>query len=327
MSNRLRVVASNLDDLLRNAYEELRTHGEEVPTNRGDTLELRGVSLELTNPLARLSRSRRRGRALSAIGEFAWYASGSASLTQIEHYIPKYGEFIASTTTSSGAYGPRLFGSQGKLEATISRLAARATTRQAVIQIFANEDLSGNPSDVPCTCSLQFLVRADSLELQVHMRSNDAFIGLPHDVFSFTMLQEYVARRLGVAVGAYLHTVGSFHLYARHLPAVDAYLEEGFFESHPMRTMPESHTKSDLENFVSSEALIRAGSIGLEAIQVGYWGDLELLLFAQRLANGEFGDKTGPEGRRVRDRLEDQSLGIYVSDLQFRTARGELGER
>ena len=37
--------------------------------------------------------------------------------------------------------------------------------------------------------------------------------GPDHDVFAFTMLQEIMARSLGVEVGTYKHAVGSLHLY------------------------------------------------------------------------------------------------------------------
>ena len=48
------------------------------------------------------------------------------------------------------------------------------------------------------------------------MRSNDVYLGLPHDVFSFTMIQEIVARLLGVEMGDYTHFAGSLHLYDEH---------------------------------------------------------------------------------------------------------------
>jgi thymidylate synthase len=48
---------------------------------------------------------------------------------------------------------------------------------------------------------MQFIVRREELHLFVCMRSNDAFMGLPHDVFAFTMLQELVARLIGCELG------------------------------------------------------------------------------------------------------------------------------
>ena len=60
---------------------------------------------------------------------------------------------------------------------------------------------------------MQFIVRCEELHLFVCMRSNDAFMGLPHDVFAFTMLQELVARLIGCELGHYHHFVSSLHLY------------------------------------------------------------------------------------------------------------------
>jgi thymidylate synthase len=42
----------------------------------------------------------------------------------------------------------------------------------------------------------QFHLSEKQLHLSVTLRSNDAYWGLPHDVFSFTMIQEMMARRL-----------------------------------------------------------------------------------------------------------------------------------
>ena len=67
------------------------------------------------------------------------------------------------------------------------------------------------------------------LTAHVHyMRLNDALVGLPHDVFCFTMLQEIVARSLSVELGGYKHAVGSLHLYKTHVDAAHQFLEEGW---------------------------------------------------------------------------------------------------
>src|SRR5437868_15019071 len=78
-------------------------------------------------------------------------------------------------------------------------------TRQAVIQIFDRIDLREKHNDIPCTCTLQLAIRDERLHLLANMRSNDWFSGLPHDVFAFTMLQEMLARALGIEVGTYKH--------------------------------------------------------------------------------------------------------------------------
>jgi thymidylate synthase len=47
------------------------------------------------------------------------------------------------------------------------------------------------------------------------MRSNDAWLGLPYDMFQFTQLFQTVCRVLGVPAGTYTHTAWSLHLYER----------------------------------------------------------------------------------------------------------------
>jgi thymidylate synthase len=62
--------------------------------------------------------------------------------------------------------------------------------------------------------------------MSAYMRGNDAVIGLLCDVFSFTMIQEFAARLLGVPVGTYAHHVGSMHINVRDLDQVRAILTE-----------------------------------------------------------------------------------------------------
>ena len=69
------------------------------------------------------------------------------------------------------------------------------------------------------------------------MRSNDAYFGLPHDLFCFTMLQELVSCKIGIPLGSYTHVCTSMHIYEKHFSRVDKYIEEGFFEGVSMPSM------------------------------------------------------------------------------------------
>ena len=51
--------------------------------------------------------------------------------------------------------------------------------------------------------------------MTVYMRSNDIWMGLPYDVFSFTCMQILLAFKLGVGIGTYTHHAASLHLYKR----------------------------------------------------------------------------------------------------------------
>ncbi len=212
--------ANTLDDLLREILEHLLAMEDRVTATRSEELgsfsEVIGASITLFNPRARLSRSESKGKVFSALGEFLWYMSGRNSLEFIKYYVPAYEKESTDGISVNSGYGDRLFDRFGidQVDGVIQKAAKEDTTRQAVIQIFAAQDTL-EPS-VPCTCTLQFLLRDKQLNLIVNMRSNDAYLGLAHDVFAFTMMQELIARHLGVDVGMYRHFVGSLHLYDAH---------------------------------------------------------------------------------------------------------------
>ena len=68
----------------------------------------------------------------------------------------------------------------------------------------------------------------DGYQLSRHMRSNDVFRGLPHDLFCFTMLQELIARSVGVELGSYHHMVGSLHMYEEDAKQLEEFIAEGW---------------------------------------------------------------------------------------------------
>lgn len=283
--NHMEIGADTLDDLLFKSFESLLKSRFRSTTSRGDIRYRTGMLLRLRSPLARLSRSFDRSHLFSSLGEFLWYMSGSASLEQIQYYIPKYRRNSADGKTLNGAYGPRLRNKLGRLdqlETVISLLTNRPSTRQAVIQIFEAQDLAdGFPrEEVPCTCSLQFLREKDRLVCCAMMRSNDAYYGLPHDVFCFTMLQEYIARRLRIDVGEYKHFVGNLHLYRDQESNVREYLDEGWQSQVHMPPMPTASPKHHLDSTLDIERGIRLNDEPprIDHLKEEYWRDVAHLL-------------------------------------------------
>jgi len=306
------LVEETVDDLMRVSLGLLLESGQPIAPRRGAGIELRGVRLELINPLARLSRSRRRGKIFSCLGEFLWYASGSAEVDRISPYIPRYLDEAEDDGTVHAAYGTRLFGEHGRLDSLIDEIAERTDSRQTVIQLLEPGDLAGNYKHVPCTCTLQFLKREGLLDLVVFMRSNDAYLGLPHDVFSFTMLQEVVARCIGVELGTYIHMVGSFHLYERDRDKARAFLSEGWNVLTAMPAMPTGDPRPELAQLVALEAALRTGSSDDRPEHADpYWGDLTRLLTVYALA------KRGgnPEDiAAVRRKMESRFYDVFLND-------------
>jgi thymidylate synthase len=279
----MRFEVETLDDALLKLYPELLSRESNVAASRGKNTEILGVLIEIERARARLSRSETRGRLFSSLGELLWYLSGDNRLDFIEPYIPRYRRESEDYGRSVyGGYGPRLLRQRGndQIENVIALLREHSASRRAVIQIFNAEDIANKHTEIPCTTTLQFFVRDTCVHLIVNMRSNDAFIGLPHDVFCFTMLQEIVARTLGCELGSYRHFVGSMHLYDTDRPHANNLIEEGFQSRIEMPPMPYGDPWPAIGAVLAAEARIRSGEL-FDANLLGldpYWSDLIRML-------------------------------------------------
>ncbi len=278
----LAISAPTLDDLIHDVFEAMLCSTNRIDPTSDPCREEIGVILELTNPRARLSRSESRGKMFSALGEFLWYLSYSDDLDFISYYIDYYKELYPDGGPVTGAYGPRLKSLDGQDQiSNVLKVLSRQDSRRAVIQIFAAADIAVHQRDTPCTCTLQFFRRDERLHLMAHMRSNDVFWGVPHDIFSFTMFQELLARKLELEVGFYKHAVGSLHLYDRNRDAAQSYLDEGFQPTVAvMPKMPDGDPFPELDKLIILESKIRAGgTVNLDESELDpYWLDLARLI-------------------------------------------------
>ncbi len=278
----MEIEGASLDAVLHRLYRELLKHGRLAGGTRGDNREMLGISLRIHNPRARISRSENRGKPFSAFGELLWYLSGSDTLEFIEPYVARYAD-DAVHGILEGAYGPRLTRMRDRIDQFASvetLLRERPASKRAVIQLFNAEDIVTHHKEIPCTTTWQFLLRDGLLHMSVTMRSNDAYFGLPHDVFCFTMIQEMMARRLGVEMGEYLQYVGSMHVYESKLDAMAEYVAEGVQQTIAMPAMPNGNPFKLIGQLLHVEQRLRAGE-ELDAsneMADPYWADIVRLL-------------------------------------------------
>lgn len=296
-------------------------NGERVAgATKGANTELRAVRLELTNPRARLSLTESRGKPFSCLGELCWYLAGTNDVEFIKYYLARY-EKADEEGVVFGGYGPRLVSCEaGNQIVNVTRLLQeRPDTRRAVIQLFDAADLLGNHKDVPCTCTLQLLLRSDALHMIVHMRSNDVIWGLPHDVFCFTMLQEMIASTLHVKLGTYTHFAGSLHMYDDTRADADSFIQEGWQSTKlPMPPMPVGDPWPAVEKLLKYEEALRvngqASFDDIEQLDV-YWADIARLLEIFRCIKDKNRDKLLEVGRAVSSDAYRQYIDVKVREL------------
>ncbi|WP_158443095.1 thymidylate synthase [Rubrivivax gelatinosus] len=296
-------------------YRQLLTRGTSIEPTKGSAREIYGALLKLSAPRLRLSRTESRGLLFSCLGELLWILAGSNALDFIAYYIPEYAKSSDDEQTVFGAYGPRMFGTgpNEQLARVISSLKSKPDSRQAVIQLFDRHDILEYHRDIPCTCTLQFVIRDRRLHMLTSMRSNDAWLGLPHDVFAFTMVQELVARSLGVKLGEYRHFVGSLHLYKRDDKKAIRYLDEGWQPRKPMPPMPQGDPWPSVRTLLEVEEAVRNGDASRTDrfdSMAPYWADLATLLDIHRTfkTNGNQNDI-----RRLKRHLKHDGYAMYIN--------------
>ena len=193
----------------------LKTGVERTPRGQ-KTLDAGFTTIELETPFRALplgvgrflNKNIAAAEAIQLIGGFSWPDLLTKATTSFSRYSEADGTF-------HGAYGQRI-GYQ--CLCAINKISKDIDTRQAVISLW-DPWLDNLPDkhDYPCTCMLQFEVRDSRLCMNVVMRSNDVWLGLPYDMFQFTQLQISVANALGMLCGMYRHTALSLHIYDRNI--------------------------------------------------------------------------------------------------------------
>lgn len=183
--------------------------------------------------------------------ESLWILSGSREVEWIAQFNRRIREFSDDGRTFHGAYGHRLrhYGNVGdQLRHVIARLQDEPTTRQAVLSIWDAElDLNVITKDLPCNVMVLLKIRGGRLFTTVFNRSNDIIWGLyGANAVQFSILHEYLAASVGVAMGPLTHVSDSFHAYQENdywqkgspVGAQDPY-RNGEVEASPLITRPD----------------------------------------------------------------------------------------
>lgn len=148
--------------------------------------------------------------------EAYWILSGDDTVAGIAPWNKHIAAFSDDGERFYGAYGPKI---KAQLPYVVAKLTEDQLTRQAGLTIWRE-----NPpatKDYPCTIAIFFNIRSGRLNTHVFMRSSDVWLGVPYDVFNFSMLGHYVCGMLngGVQPGMLYLTAASSHIYQENIEA------------------------------------------------------------------------------------------------------------
>jgi len=74
-----------------------------------------------------------------------------------------------------------------------------------------------NMALMPCHAFFQFYVNNGKLSCQLYQRSADAFLGVPFNISSYSLLTCMIAQVCNLELGEFIWTGGDCHLYLNHI--------------------------------------------------------------------------------------------------------------
>lgn len=235
------IEARNVNEALPRGIDLLAEIGVPMPSRAGNVLVSPvPVTTLYRNPTERvLFWPERDANPFFHMFEALFFLAGRNDVAFLRKFIKTFDRFSNDGITLSGSYGYRwrrhwqegviTAGGHAKaapidqIERVVALLKAQPFSRRAVLTMFDPvTDLLTDESnkDVPCNLNVMFSVgygkrdEPNRLHMTVTCRSNDSIWGCHGaNAVHFSVLQEYVAARLGLMVGHYYQVSVNYHAY------------------------------------------------------------------------------------------------------------------
>lgn len=105
----------------------------------------------------------------------------------------------------------------------------------------------------PCHFAFQFYVANGKLSCQLYQRSGDAFLGIPFNIASYSLLTHMIAHVTGLQVGEFIHTIGDAHIYTNHIEQVKTQLQR---EVRELPTLEITKQTGDIDEITFEDFVI-----------------------------------------------------------------------
>ncbi len=160
----------------------------------------------------------------SVIHELLWILSGDTNISYLkENGVKIWNEWADSDGNLGPVYGEqwrRWKTKNGKaidqIKQAIDMIKQNPDSRRIIVSAWNVGELE-EMALMPCHAFFQFYVNNGQLSCQLYQRSADAFLGVPFNISSYSLLTCMIAQVCDLEPGEFIWTGGDCHLYLNHL--------------------------------------------------------------------------------------------------------------
>jgi len=189
-----------------------------------------------------------------ALAEFKWIYEGRTDLKYLQDNNINWWNEFAINGQLGKVYGYQIKNynnSINQIKYCINEI--KNNTRRAIITLW-------NPSDLKeqalpcCYTQLNFVRSNNKLNLVMHFRSSDLFLGLPYDIIFGALFLIEISKQCNLIPSQLGLNLADAHIYMNHIEQVNLYLESNTYELPQLKG---NYNNYYLDNYKSNK-LIKA---------------------------------------------------------------------
>lgn len=167
----------------------------------------------------------------SWVHELLWFLSGETNI----QYLQNNGVTIWDEwADAQGNLGP-VYGKQWRhwqcadgrvvdqMSELVQQIRQNPDSRRLILSAWNVGELN-QMALPPCHLLFQFYVAGNKLSCKLTQRSADAFLGVPFNIASYSLLTHLIAQQCDLEVGEFIWSGGDCHIYLNHFDAVEQQL-------------------------------------------------------------------------------------------------------
>ncbi|MDG1533238.1 MAG: thymidylate synthase [Candidatus Thalassarchaeaceae archaeon] len=196
----------------------------------------------------------------SIIHELLWFLSGDTNVGYLqENKVRIWNEWA----DENGDLGP-VYGKQWRkwetpdgrvvdqIQAAIELIKTNPQSRRIIVSAWNVGELD-EMALMPCHAFFQFYVNDGKLSCQLYQRSADAFLGVPFNISSYSLLTCMMAQVCGLEAGEFIWTGGDCHLYLNHIEQAKMQIERTPLDMPQLQLNPDIQ---DIDEFTGDDIQI-----------------------------------------------------------------------